>query len=116
MKALKGLAASVKSAGACKKLANVTVSRGKTAWPKKQADLESVGVRFDYDGQVEQNGNTYEKFQIQPNAGKIPASIKEWREKNGGTHAVLTTIYVKKDASDDEVEAAIEKGLEDIRS
>lgn len=44
-------------------------------------------------------------FQIQPNAGKVPSTIREWREKNGGTHAVMGVMYVKKGGSVDDVAA-----------
>ena len=46
-------------------------------------------------------------FAQQANAGKVPSSIKQWRESNGGTHAVMATGYVKKDGTKEDVE----KGL-----
>ncbi|KAH8157474.1 hypothetical protein CIB48_g10771 [Xylaria polymorpha] len=88
---------------AAKKLTNVSVSRGQTAYPKKQKDLENLGIRWDYDGEIEQDGTLYNKFQIQPNAGKVDSTIRHWREKHGGTHAVMGVMYVKKDGSVEDV-------------
>lgn len=89
------------------KLRKPTVARGKTQWPKTQSDLENQGVRFDYDGIIEENGQIYHKYQVQPNAGKIPSSWKEWRDKNGGTHAVIGTVKIKQDATKDEVDSVL---------
>ncbi|KAF2726657.1 hypothetical protein EJ04DRAFT_173934 [Polyplosphaeria fusca] len=96
-------------AEAAKKFTSVSVNRGKTAFPKAPKDLESLGIRWDFDGEVTQGEQVYNKFQIQPNAGKIPSSIKDWREKNGGTHAVMGTMYVKKGGSKGDVQEAFEK-------
>jgi hypothetical protein len=93
------------AAQAAKKFANVSVNRGKTVYPKAPKDLENLGIRWDYDGEVEHDGTIYNKFQIQPNAGKVPSTIREWREKNGGTHAVMGVMYVKKGGSVDDVAA-----------
>lgn len=30
------------------------------------------------------------------NNGKIPSTIKRWRDNNGGTHAVMTDMYIPK--------------------
>jgi hypothetical protein len=91
------------AAKAAKKFTNVSVNRGKTVYPKAPKDLENLGIRWDYDGEVEDNGTLYNKFQVQPNAGKVPSTIREWREKNGGTHAVMGVMYVKKGGSVDDV-------------
>ena len=114
MKALKNLGDTVVRSGAWKKLADPSASRGNTEWPKSKADLEKIGVRLDYDGQITQGGTIYHKYQCQPNAGKIPSSIKDWRESHGGTHAVMASIYVKKDGSKEEVKAAIDEGVKRI--
>ena len=114
MKALKNLGDTVVKSGAWKKLANPSASRGKTEWPKSKADLEKIGVRLDYDGQVTQSGIAYHKYQCQPNAGKVPSSIKDWREANGGSHAVMASIYVKKDGTREEVKAAIDQGVKKV--
>jgi hypothetical protein len=37
------------------KLVKLTVGREKTQWPKTESDLENQGVRFDYDGTIEDN-------------------------------------------------------------
>lgn len=94
-----------------KKLANPTVGRGKTAWPKSQADLLKYGIRLDYDGVVTVGGVEFHKYQCQPNAGKVASSVREWREKNGGTHAVITSVLVKKGATEKEVGEAVSKAF-----
>ncbi|RAH47867.1 uncharacterized protein BO95DRAFT_461617 [Aspergillus brunneoviolaceus CBS 621.78] len=89
------------------KLPRPTVGRGKTQWPKSASNLENHGVRFDYDGTIEENGSVYHKYQVQPNAGKIPSSWKGWRDRNRGTHAVIGTVKVKQDATRDDVDEAL---------
>lgn len=80
-----------------KKFYQPTVSRGKTVWPKTPADLLRYGVRWDYDGVITlSDGKEYHKYQLQSNAGDIPTTIKRWREKNGGTHAVIGTMHIQK--------------------
>jgi hypothetical protein len=51
-------------ATAAKKFTDVSVNRGKTAYPKKPKDLENLGIRWDYDGEVEENGTLHNKFQV----------------------------------------------------
>ncbi|ORY14016.1 hypothetical protein BCR34DRAFT_534755 [Clohesyomyces aquaticus] len=92
-----------------KKFTDVSVSRGKTVFPKSSGDQERIGVRWDYDGEVVKPDGVYNKFQMQPNAGKIPSSIKLLREQRGGTHAVLASALVKKGGTKDDVK----QGLED---
>ncbi|CAI7674924.1 unnamed protein product [Penicillium palitans] len=95
--------------GDLKKFFNPTADRGKTVWPKTQADLLRYGVRWDYDGIVKKDdGKEYHKYQLQPNA--------VWRENNGGTHAVMATMYIEKgtDPDDDTFEAAVKRSLEGI--
>lgn len=116
MKALRSVGKALADGSAWQKLATPTAGQGKTAWPKGNAELERVGVRFDYDGEVTLDGTVFHKFQCQPNAGKIPASLKEWRDKNGGTHAVITTVFIKKDGSKPEVLEAVEKAMEEIKA
>jgi hypothetical protein len=115
VKALKSVGRALGDSGAWKKLANPTVGRGKTAWPKSSVELENVGVRFDYDEEVTQNGTVFHKFQCQPNAGKISASLKDWREKHGGTHAVITTVFNKKGATKSEVLQAVEEAMNSVK-
>jgi len=79
-----------------KKFTNCSVGRGLTAYPKTSKELENLGLRWDFDGEVQLDGKTFNKFQIQPNAGKVPSSIRQWREANGGTHAVMGSMYVEK--------------------
>jgi len=94
-----------------------TASRGKTVWPKTAAELLRYGVRWDYDGVVtKEDGKEYHKYQLQPNAGKIPSSIKQWRDKNGGTHAVMTTLYIPKgiEPEADVFEKAMAEAIDNI--
>ncbi|PWY91882.1 hypothetical protein BO94DRAFT_461369 [Aspergillus sclerotioniger CBS 115572] len=100
-----------------KKFFSPTAARGKPVWPKTQADLLRYGVRWDYDGIItKEDGKEYHKFQLQPNAGKVPSTIKEWRDNNGGTHAVMATMYIDKGTNpDDETfEAAVKSSLEGL--
>ncbi len=69
------------SSAVSKKFTSVTVSRGKTAWPKSEKDLTNFGIRFDFDGETTQDGVVYNKFQVQPNSGKVPSTVQRWREK-----------------------------------
>ena len=78
-----------------------TVNRGKTVWPKTCADLLRHGVRLDYDGIVIHESKECHKFQLQPNAGKIPNTIRQWTLKNGGTHAVIGSVNVPVDPDPD---------------
>ncbi|KAI6840440.1 hypothetical protein KC332_g1185 [Hortaea werneckii] len=98
---------------AWKKLANPTVGRGKTAWPKSQADLLKYGIRLDYDGVVNVDGVEFYKYQCQPNAGKVASSVRDWRDKNGGTHAVITSVLVKKGGTEKDVEDAVGKAFKE---
>ena len=79
-----------------------TVGKGKTVWPKSPADMLRYGVRWDYDGVItKDDGKEYHKYQLQPNAGKIPSSIKQWRDNNGGTHSVMAVMYIPKGVAPD---------------
>lgn len=61
-------------------------------------DTESAGTMTE---SLDHMGQQCHKYQLQPNAGKIPTTIKQWREKNGGTHAVITTMYITVDTEPD---------------
>ncbi|KAK4570046.1 hypothetical protein LTR86_003016 [Recurvomyces mirabilis] len=53
------------------------ISRGKTAFPSGQQLQKQLGVRYDYDGEVQKDGVEFHKFNVQPNAGNdIPSSVK----------------------------------------
>ncbi|KAH8589056.1 hypothetical protein B0O99DRAFT_692931 [Bisporella sp. PMI_857] len=52
-------------------------------------------------------------YSARPNAGKVPTSIENWR-KNGGTHAVMGSIFVKKGGTQEKVEAGVKEGLDEI--
>ena len=90
------------------KLTRVTVQRGKTVIPSASKDLENYGLRADYDNiYTAPDGTKYHKLQIQPNAGKIPSSIKQWRDSQPtGTHSVMGVMYVKVDGTTDDVKDA----------
>jgi hypothetical protein len=113
-KSLETLVDRIFAANVWKKFANPTVNRGKTVFPKLPKDQENLGWRWDYDGELTKDGVVYHKFNCQPNAGKIPTSIKQWREKNGGTHAVIGSVLVKKDATLEEAKASLEDFLDEI--
>src|SRR5258708_21645330 len=70
-----------------------------------------------YVGEFERGeGVTYHKYEMQPNGGDdIPTSIKNWRNKNGGTHAVMVEVFVRKDGTKEDVEAALEAAHKQIR-
>ena len=98
------------------KFANPSAARGKTAYPKTSAEQEKYGIRFDYDRVVTQDdGTECHMFKMQPNAGKIPPSLKNWRDKNG-TDAVMATVLVKKGATKEEVKAALEAAREAFKN
>jgi hypothetical protein len=63
MKALKNLGEIIVRGNTWKKLVDPTIGRGKTAWPKSQAELERIGVRFDYDGEVTEDSVVCHKYQ-----------------------------------------------------
>ncbi|KAI0738764.1 hypothetical protein BC629DRAFT_1686867 [Irpex lacteus] len=90
-----------------KKFSNPSAVRGGTAYPKKPADQERFGIRFDYDTVVNKDGIDYHTYKMQANQGKIPSSIKAWRDKNG-TDAVMAVVWVKVDATQEEVSAALD--------
>ncbi|KAF7197359.1 hypothetical protein HII31_01169 [Pseudocercospora fuligena] len=93
-----------------------TVSRGKTAFPSGTQAQSQLGVRYDYDGVVTKDGVECHKYNVQPNAGNdIPSEFKRWREANGGTHAVMGSVFVKKDGTKADVEKALEEGHKEIR-
>lgn len=91
------------------------VSRGKTAFPTGSQQQRQLGVRYDYDGEVNKDGVDCHKFNIQPNAGDdIPSTIKKWRQDNGGTHAIMARLYVKKDGTKDDVEKSLDEAHKTI--
>ena len=98
-----------------KKFASPTAKRGQTAYPKDPIQQQNLGVRYDYDGEVTVADIVYHKFQMQPNAGAVPSSIKRWREKNGGTHAVMADVLIKKDGTREDVEEGLEKAHSSVQ-
>lgn len=114
-KLIRAVIAEVIKGNTWKKFADPTVGRGKTAFPKTPADKLRFGIRFDYDKVVTHEGTEYHMFKMQPNAGKIPSSIKIWRDKNG-TDAVMARVLVKKGATVDDVEEALEAAREKFKN
>ena len=110
-KVFKALIAEATKGNTWQKFAYPSAARGKTAYPKTPGDQERYGIRYDYDTLVNKDGTDFHTFKMQPNKGKIPPSIKLWRDKNG-TDAVMATVWVKKDASAEEVKAALEAATE----
>ncbi|KAN0118954.1 hypothetical protein V8E52_004726 [Russula decolorans] len=99
-----------------KKFSSPSVARGKTVFPQKSAEQERFGVRWDYDKEVTTtDGKVYHKFQLQPNAGKVPSTIKKWREENGGTHGVMADVFVKKDGTKDDVEEGLTAAIDKVK-
>lgn len=113
-KVIKALIAEAVKGNTWQKFANPSATRGGTAYPKTSAEQERFGIRFDYDTVVEKEGTEYHMFKMQPNAGKIPSSIKAWRDKNG-THAVMANVLVKKGATMEEVKAALDAAREEFK-
>ncbi|KAH9956474.1 hypothetical protein BGW80DRAFT_252442 [Lactifluus volemus] len=115
-KALGKVVAYVVEGNAWTKLTNPAVVRGRTVFPLKEADKQRLGIRFDYDGEATRNGTLCHKYQMQPNAGDdIPASIKRWRDKKGGTHEVMADVYVKKEGTKDDVKKALEEAMAKVQ-
>lgn len=116
-KIIKSLIAEAIKGNTWKKFANPSAARGKTAYPQTSGDQERYGIRFDYDTLVDRDGNgtMFHTFKMQPNKGKIPSSIKLWRDKNG-TDAIMATVWVKKDATAEDVEAALEAAREEFKN
>ncbi|KAM3416297.1 hypothetical protein BST61_g7903 [Cercospora zeina] len=97
------------------KFTNPKVSRGKSVWPSGPSAQAKEGVRYDYDGVIVKDGVEYHEYNMQPNAGKDgPSAIQKWRDNNGGTHAIMTTVLVKKDGTKEDVERALEAAHKDV--
>ncbi|GAM88999.1 hypothetical protein ANO11243_070330 [Dothideomycetidae sp. 11243] len=107
--------ASEMATSAAKKFTDVSVPRGKTAFPKTSKDLENLGLRWDFDGEVVRDGKSYNKFQVQTNSGKIPSTLKDWQRENGGTHAVMGTMYVKKEGDKDDVKEGFDEFVKSFK-
>ena len=113
-KALQNAVGKATEGNSWKKFTHPSAGRGKTVFPKEQSEQERIGVRWDYDGEVSKGNELYHKFQMQPNAGKVPSSIKRWRDSNGGTHAVMADVYVKKDGKEEDVKNSLKEGAEAV--
>lgn len=113
-KIIKTLIAEAVKGNTWQKFANPSAARGKTAFPKTSGDQEKYGIRYDYDTIVNKEGTDFHTFKMQPNKGKIPSSIRAWRDKHG-TDAIMATVWVKKDASAEEVEAALDAARKEFK-
>ncbi|OAL66757.1 hypothetical protein A7C99_2150 [Trichophyton rubrum] len=91
------------------------MDRGGTVFPEKQKQTSQVRSSLDFDGEVTIDGIVYNKFQVQPYAGRIPSSISSWRERNGGTHAVMGSMYVKKGGDELDVSDAWDKFVDEFK-
>ena len=67
-------------------------------------------------GRSPKGDEVYHKFQMQPNSGKVPSSIKRWRESHGGTHAVMATALAKKDGSKKDAEKGLNEATSSVQS
>lgn len=85
------------------------------AFPKGQGEQERLGVRWDYDREMTKADRPYNKFQMQPNAGKVPSSIKRWRDANGGTHAVMASAFVKKGSTKEDIQKALIEAAKSVQ-
>ncbi|KAJ5481519.1 hypothetical protein N7475_000331 [Penicillium sp. IBT 31633x] len=89
----------LKHANGYKKLVRPSVTLHKTAFPKTAADLESLGVRFDFVGTIEENRKKFHRFQVQ----------KQWRQKHEkGTHGIVITIKIPDGGTKEDVQAALD--------
>ncbi|KAJ7775915.1 hypothetical protein DFH07DRAFT_951819 [Mycena maculata] len=61
-KALRAVGTSAVESNTWQKLANPTAGWGKTAFPKKPADREWLGVRFNYNGEITIGNTEYHKY------------------------------------------------------
>ncbi|KAG6848021.1 hypothetical protein H0H93_004122, partial [Arthromyces matolae] len=111
---MKALIAEAVKGSAWQKFSDPSVGRGMTAFPKTSGDQEKFGIRYDYDTVVNRGGTEFHIFKMQPNKGRIPAAIKAWRDKHG-TDAVMATVWVKKGANAEEVEASLHAAREDFK-
>lgn len=115
-KAFQNVSSKVAEGSNYTKFTQPKVSRGKTAFPSGTQLQKQLGVRYDYDGEVKKDGVDCHKFQVQPNAGDdIPSSIKRWRQDNGGTHQVMAVVYVKKNGTKEDVEAALNEAHKGVK-
>ncbi|KAF8270740.1 hypothetical protein EI94DRAFT_1570454 [Lactarius quietus] len=114
-KILRTAAAQAINGNAWQKFTNTTAGWGKTVFPKKPSDQEQLGVRWDYDGEITSEGTIYHKFQLQANAGKVPSTIKQWRDANGGTHAVMADVLGKKDGTKEDVEEGLKAANDQVK-
>ena len=88
------------------KFMSPATARGQMAFPKKPTHQEKFGIQFDYKKVVIKDGIEYNLFKMQANLGKIPSSIKHWRDKHSRTDVTMARAYIKTDRTKVEVKAA----------
>lgn len=113
-KILRTAVASAVDGNVWKKFSSPTVARGKAVFPQKESEQEKLGVRWDYDKEITTDGKVYNKFQLQANSGKVPSTIKKWREANGD-HAVMADVLVKKGGTKEDVEKGLTDGIDKVK-
>jgi hypothetical protein len=99
------------------RMANPSVTVGRTVYPKGQAAQASVGFRWDLDVAIERDdGTTVNRYELQPNAQAESSSIKAYIKRQGskGTHSVITTVDVPQGAKDDEVQELVEQAIDAV--
>ena len=100
-KMLHKMANAIVSSNMWKKFTTPTVRWGITAFLRDPAKQQRLGICYDYDGEVTgDDGTIYHTYQMQCNTGNdIPSTIKNWRDANGNTHAMMANVMVKKDGT-----------------
>ncbi|EKV18925.1 hypothetical protein PDIG_06400 [Penicillium digitatum PHI26] len=76
-----------------KKLVRPSVALHKTAFPKTAADLESLGVRFDFAGTIEEDPNFLEAVET---------------KTRKGTHGIVATVKIPDGGTKEDVQAALD--------
>jgi len=98
------------------KFTKLSVSKGRTVFPKTQNEQTKVGLRWDRDVEVVlPDGRKANRFMLQPNANADSKSIREFISKNArGTHAVIAKADVPVDATPDEVKKILEDAIDAV--
>ena len=120
-KALGTAFASLLEGNGYKKLAFPTASRGGTAIPKSPTAIAKIGLRLDYDNDIEKGEGDdkvkWHQYKLQVNAGDtIPNTFKQWRDAQpNGTHAIMARVEIRDGADKAEVEQALKDATKDVR-
>ncbi|KAG2115176.1 uncharacterized protein F5147DRAFT_769636 [Suillus discolor] len=95
-------------------LLNKTAKRCRLLTKDKMKKVLRTAITHAVDGKAWQklaNPTAGRGKMLQANAGKVPSTIKQWREANGGTHAVMADVFVKKDGTKEDVEEGLEAAI-----